>query len=370
MQDRPDPDALLQRMQQERRAQARAAQDLLWRLGRRGQDLRHAVRRPGRAGAGRGRGDRRGRDPWPRRHRALARATCRAAAAAVPYRDRTSCPSSTWTRRWPGRAAADPWCCWTSWPTATWPVAPPQALAGRRGTAGRRHRRVVDDERAAPGEPERHRQRHHRHPRLGDRARPVLRRSRRGGGGRPAARRTAGAPEGRQGLPAAAGRARRRQLLPQGQPAGPARAGAAPHRRPGGRRDARLPARRSPVQPVWPNREALLACVGRARTPRRWCAAAPAWPPSSTCPGTRCMWRHPAPSGRPTRRAGAARAEARQELGATTATLPAPPACAGPGALCARAQPVRAGAGAQRAGAGRGRPRWPTRSVRWPTTWT
>ena len=42
-------------------------------------------------------------------------------------------------------------------------LAPPQALAGRRGTARRRHRRLHHAQRPAPREPERRGRRHHRH---------------------------------------------------------------------------------------------------------------------------------------------------------------------------------------------------------------
>ncbi len=122
-------------------------------------------------------------------------------------------------------------------------LAPPQALAGRGGAAGRRHRRLHHAQRAAPGEPERRGRRHHRHRRARDGARHVLRPGRRGRAGRHAGRRAARAPDGRQGLPAGAGRARGAELLPQGQPDGPARAGAAPHRRPRRRRRAGLPHR-------------------------------------------------------------------------------------------------------------------------------
>ena len=74
------------------------------------------------------------------------------------------------------------------------------------------HRRLHDAQRPAPREPERRRRRHHRHPRLGDGARHLLRRRRRGDAGRPAARRTARAAARRQGLRAGAGRARGRAI--------------------------------------------------------------------------------------------------------------------------------------------------------------
>ena len=63
-------------------------------------------------------------------------------------------------------------------------LAPPQALAGRRGAARRRHRRLDDTQRPAPRKPERRRRRHHRRPRARDRARHGVRRGRRGRAGR------------------------------------------------------------------------------------------------------------------------------------------------------------------------------------------
>src|ERR1035437_3920135 len=59
-------------------------------------------------------------------------------------------PSGTWTstRSWP---VVLPWRWWTSWPTATCPVAVATALAGRRLAAPRRHRCRDDPERPAPG---------------------------------------------------------------------------------------------------------------------------------------------------------------------------------------------------------------------------
>ena len=65
-----------------------------------------------------------------------------------------------------------------------------------------------------------------------------------------------------------------------------ARAGAAPHRRPRRRRDAGIPARPARWQPVWQTREALLPASAPASTARSWCAPRPAWRRSSTCRGT------------------------------------------------------------------------------------
>ena len=85
-------------------------------------------------------------------------------------------------------------------------LAPRQALAGRRGAARRRHRRLHDAERPAPREPERRRRQDHRYSRL---RRPCPTRCsttrRRGGAGRSAARRADRAPARGQGLHAGAG---------------------------------------------------------------------------------------------------------------------------------------------------------------------
>ena len=118
--------------------------------------------------------------------------------------------------------------------------APPQALAGRGGTARRRHRRLYDLECPAPGEPERHRRADHRGAGVGDGAGPGLRRGHGGGPGGPAPGRAAAAPQGGQGLSPRSGGAGGAGVLPPGQPVGVAGAGPAAHRRPGGRPDARL----------------------------------------------------------------------------------------------------------------------------------
>ena len=120
-------------------------------------------------------------------------------------------------------------------------LPPPQALAGRGGTARRRHRRLYDLECPAPGEPERHRRADHGGAGVGDGAGPGLRWGRRGGPGGPAPGRAAATPQGGQGLSPRSGGAGGAGVLPPGQPVGAAGAGPAAHRRPGGRPDARLP---------------------------------------------------------------------------------------------------------------------------------
>ena len=95
------------------------------------------------------------------------------------------------------------------------------------------------------------------------------------------------------------------QLLPQGQPDRPARAGAAPHRRPGRRRDAALPAQRSRWRRC--GRRARRCCCASARTSARrsWCAPPRAWRRSSTCPGIASTSRRRSCSACPTRRGSA-----------------------------------------------------------------
>ena len=74
---------------------------------------------------------------------------------------------------------------------------PSQTLAGRRGTARRRHRRLHHAQRPAPRKPERRRRADHRRARARDRARPGARARRRDRADRPAARRTDRAAERR-----------------------------------------------------------------------------------------------------------------------------------------------------------------------------
>ena len=95
-----------------------------------------------------------------------------------------------------------------------------------------RHRRLHHAQRPAPRESERCRGRHHRHPRLGDAARHLLRPGRRSDAGRHPGRRAARTAQSRQGLSRRAGGARLEEFFPQRQSDRAARAGAAPHRRP------------------------------------------------------------------------------------------------------------------------------------------
>ena len=104
---------------------------------------------------------------------------------------------------------------------------PSQALPGRRGAAGRRHRCLHHRQYPAYREPERRRGADHARARARSRARRHPR-SRRGHRARRSdARRPDPAPEGRQGLRSQAGRARAQALLLARQSHGPARACAA-----------------------------------------------------------------------------------------------------------------------------------------------
>ena len=85
-------------------------------------------------------------------------------------------------------------------------AAASEALAGHRGAAGCRHRRLDHGQRPASGKPQRPRRADHRRPAARDSARPHLRRSRRSRADRPAAGRSARAAACRQDLRRAGGR--------------------------------------------------------------------------------------------------------------------------------------------------------------------
>ena len=167
----------------------------------------------------------------------------------------------------------------------------PEALAGRRRIAGRRHRRVHDAQRPAHRKPQRCRGADHRHPRQRNVARHVLRVGRRSRTDRPAARRTARPSARGQGVRAAAGRARAREFFPEGQPDRAARNGVASDCGPRRRADARIP-----------RREVDRTGMGGGRAHRRRHRPGPAMasnafaprsglPTLSTRHGTRCMSR-------------------------------------------------------------------------------
>ncbi len=226
-------------------------------------------------------------------------------------------------------------------------LAPPQALAGRRGAARRRHRRLDDAERPAPREPERRGRPHHRR-------RACARRCPTACSTRPTrwcwstCRPTTCCSACRRARSTCRSRpsARCAELLPQGQPDRAARAGAAPHRRARRRRRCwRYRRERRRSQPVWGTRERAAGLRRPARARRAdWCAPPRAWPRSSTCrwhavyvetpalaaPARRAARAHPA-------HAQAGRGPGRRRPPCSPATMLAPTLVA----LRARAQPAR-----------------------------
>ena len=220
------------------RAGAWAAPDLPGRSGRCREDLRHAQRGPpaGRARSRRGRGLR--GDARPAAHRGPAgrpgdhppdpdllprhdvRGDGPRRRAGPQARDRAG-------RR--VRAHEHP------------RIAARQALGGRRGAAGRGHRRHLQRQHPAPGVPQRRRAEDHRRAAAGNRPGRHGPRRRPGRAGRHHPR-GAPPPDGaRQHLPAGEDRRRADQLLPHRQPHRPARAGPAVAGRQGGRGPAALP---------------------------------------------------------------------------------------------------------------------------------
>ena len=151
-------------------------------------------------------------------------------------------------------------------------AASSEALAGRRGAARGRHRRLDDGERPASRKPERPRRADHRRAAARNVAGSHLRRGRRGRAHRPAARRPARAPA----RPARSTcrsevRERRRAVLPHAEPDRAARARAAADDEPRRGRRARLARGRSDV-----------ARMARAASTCSW-RSAPMRRPSSSC---------------------------------------------------------------------------------------
>ena len=151
--ERPDPDNLLRQLQRGGAPlDARQAQDLLRLRGRRRQDLRHARggaadrRRPASTSSSATSRPTSGRRPTRCSRASRSCPLSRSSTGASRCANSTSTPRSPATRRSSSS---------TSWPTPTPGSSPPQALAGRRGAAGRGHQRLHDPERAAPREPER-----------------------------------------------------------------------------------------------------------------------------------------------------------------------------------------------------------------------
>ena len=360
---RPDPDALLARDRRAKKRAPRAArlQDLLRRLAGRRQDLRDA--RPRRAPLREqgvdvvigvvethGRSETAallaGLELLPRKRRRLSRP--RAAGVRSRRRARAQAGAAAGRRARAHQRAR---------------LAPSEALAGRRGAARRRHRRLHDGQRPAPREPERRRRRHHRRARARD-ACPTASSIAPTRSCWSTCRPTSccsGCRRARSTCPSRPS-ARAQQLLPQGQPDRAARARAAPHRRARRRRrcsDYR--ARHSRSARVWKTREALLVCVGPA--PRRRSGGARGRAPgrAARCAtGTPSMSRRRRCSGcRTTRRERMLRdAEARRRNSAReTATLAGSRRAAALVAYARAAQPRHAWSWARRTarrGAGHG----------------
>ena len=126
------------------------------------------------------------------------------------------------------------------------------------------------------------------------------------------------------------------------------------------------------VQTVWPNREALLACVGPGEHGEK--VVRSLRPPGGAARRAlargACRDAGGAAAARGAARAGAARAQA----GAGTGRAPGHAGRArgrrGAGALCARAQPVAAGDRPRAAALALAALARPNASPRWPTTWT
>ena len=144
---------------------------------------------------------------------------------------------------------------------------PSQAMAGRRGAAGGRHRRVDHAQHPAPRKPQRHPAEDHPRASARDGARPRVRGRRRDRTGRSAARRAAEAARGGQGLCARHGGPRAQALLQAAKPDRAARAGPAARRRAHRRRPHRAHAGAGDRGPV--GRRASASLPASAPMPTR-----------------------------------------------------------------------------------------------------
>ena len=183
-------------------------------------------------------------------------------------------------------------------------LAPSEALERRRRAARRRHRRVHDDERAAPGEPERRRGRDHRHARARDGSRHLLRLRRRDGDGGHVGRRAAGAPARRARCRwRTCEQGRRERFFSKGS--------LLALREIALRRVAdvvedevqRYRADQAHRGHLEDPRPPALLHRARTRAPSTWCAAPRAWRASSTRSGPRSTWRRRSCSACPPRSA-------------------------------------------------------------------
>ena len=159
-------------------------------------------------------------------------------------------------------------------PTPTRRQPPSETMAGYRGAAGGRDRRLDDAERPASRKPQRRHPAHHAGAGARDRARYGLRQGRRVRPCRPAAGRAAQATGRGQSLCPGHGGARRRQFLSCQQSRGVAGTGAAPCRRAHRQRPARADAGRRRSRGRGPRANASLSASARTRSPRWWSAHA------------------------------------------------------------------------------------------------
>ena len=203
---------------------------------------------------------------------------------------------------------------------------PSQALSGRRGTAGRRHRRLHHAQHPARRKPQRRGGADHPHPGARDRARQRARPRRRHRGGRPHARRPDPAPAARARSTSRDQAERARPPLFQArQPDRLARAGAAAHGAARRRADARPTCRPHAISGPWAAGERVLVCVSEAPD----CAGLGAlrqarWPTGCTRRGPRSMSRPRATSAWRRRSATASPTALRlaERLGGEAVTIP------------------------------------------------
>ncbi len=201
---RPSPDALLAAARREGRPTG-TAEDLPRCGPRRRQDLRDADDGAGQDARGPRRRGGRGRDAWPQRDGSARRGFGRAAAPQGRLQGRRARgDGSRRSRRTPSADRPHR----RTRPLQCAGQPPPEALPGRRGGAGGRHRRLHDLEHPARREPQRRRGPDHARPGPRDGAGLDPRPGRRHRDHRYRARRPAAALEGGQDLPAPSGRAR------------------------------------------------------------------------------------------------------------------------------------------------------------------
>ena len=197
-----------------------------------------------------------------------------------------------------------------------------QALPGRRGAAGCRHRRLHHGQHPAHREPERRRGADHARARARDRAGLHPRSRRRHRAGRSDARRPDPAPEGRQGLRSQAGRAGAQALFLARQPHRACASWPCGARPSGWTSSCSSRCRRAPSRGRGRRASASSSASARIRARPASCATPSAWPIACTRPGRRSA-----------SRPGAACSSARRSATAS------PRRCGWPSASVARPSP-------------------------------